>query len=149
MVKKYIDTKPTPYHIATINNTMSNDEKAAEFTATFFPPPPQADLGDIDSATYPEPVPINTDITFQQLEKAVLKMSPNKAPGPDEVSNSVIKKTLDTTHLHLLPMTQASINLGHFPSCFKMTTTIILCKPQKPDYTKPNAYRPIALENTL
>ena len=36
-VKKYIDTKPTPYYIPTINNAMSNDEKAAEFTATFFP----------------------------------------------------------------------------------------------------------------
>ena len=46
-------------------------------------------------------------------------------------------------------MMQASINLGHFPSCFKTTMTIILCKSQKPDYTKPNAYRPIALENTL
>src|SRR5438552_9345349 len=46
-------------------------------------------------------------------------------------------------------MAQASINLGHFPSCFKTTTTIIMRKPQKPNYTKPNAYRPIALESTL
>src|SRR5438046_4878495 len=28
-------------------------------------------------------------------------------------------------------------------------TTIVLRKPGNPDYTKPNAYRPIALENTL
>src|SRR5437667_11580212 len=46
-------------------------------------------------------------------------------------------------------MAQASINLGHFPSCFKTTTTIIMRKPQKPNYTKPNAYRPIALESTI
>jgi Reverse transcriptase (RNA-dependent DNA polymerase) len=30
-----------------------------------------------------------------------------------------------------------------------MTTTVVLRKPMKPDYTKPNAYRPIALENTI
>jgi hypothetical protein len=126
MVKKYIDSKPTPYYIPTINNAMSNDQKAAEFAATFFPPPLHADLSDIDNSSYSEPTPINTNITLQQLEKAVYKTSPNKAPGPDEISNAVIKKTLDTTRLHLLAMTQASINLGHFPSYFKTTTTIIL-----------------------
>ena len=39
--------------------------------------------------------------------------------------------------------------LGHFPRPFKETTTLILRKPNKPNYTKPNAYRPIALENTI
>ena len=44
---------------------------------------------------------------------------------------------------------QASLEIGYFPKSFKETTTIVLRKPGKPDYTKPNAYRPIALENTL
>jgi len=44
---------------------------------------------------------------------------------------------------------QASIRLGHFPKPFKHTTTVVLRKPSKPDYTKVKAYRPIALENTL
>jgi hypothetical protein len=43
----------------------------------------------------------------------------------------------------------ASINTGHFPTPFKTTTTVIIRKPTKPDYTKPNAYCPIALENTM
>jgi hypothetical protein len=37
-------------------------------------------------------------------------------------------------------MVQASINLGHFPACFKATPTIVLRKPQRSDYTKLNAY---------
>ena len=44
---------------------------------------------------------------------------------------------------------QASVNTGHFPKPFKHTTTIVLRKPGKPDYTVTKAYRPIALENTL
>ena len=149
MVKKYIDTKPAPYYIPAINDAMSNDEKATEFTAAFFPPPPMANLCDIESTTYPEPVQMNTKITIRQIERAIDKLSPNKAPGPDEITNAIIKKTFDTTQQHLLAMVQASINLSHFPACFKTTTTIVLRKPQKSDYTKPNAYRPIALENTL
>src|SRR5438552_2378180 len=41
------------------------------------------------------------------------------------------------------------MDIGYFPSVFKKTLTIVLRKPSKPDYTKPNAYRPIALENTI
>ena len=39
--------------------------------------------------------------------------------------------------------------LGHFPQPFKETTTLVLRKSNKPNYTKPNAYRPIALESTI
>jgi hypothetical protein len=46
-------------------------------------------------------------------------------------------------------MIQASIDIGHFPKAFKGTTTIVLRKPAKLDYTKANAYRPIVLENIL
>src|SRR5205085_2240873 len=50
-----------------------------------------------------------------------------------------------------LAMAQASFNLAHFPKPYKVstTTTMVLRKPNKPDYTQPNAYRPIALENTM
>jgi hypothetical protein len=45
---------------------------------------------------------------------------------------------------------QASLDIGYFPRTFKETTTIVLQKPGKPDYTVPKAYRPIiALENRI
>ena len=44
---------------------------------------------------------------------------------------------------------QASVNLTHFPKLFKHTTTVVLRKPGKPDYTKAKAYRPISLKSAL
>ena len=44
---------------------------------------------------------------------------------------------------------QASLDVGYFPKTFRNTTTVVLRKPAKPDYTKSKAYRPIALENTM
>ena len=41
------------------------------------------------------------------------------------------------------------MSTGHFPQPFKETITLVLRKPNKPNYTKPNAYRPIALESTI
>src|SRR5947208_12151432 len=49
----------------------------------------------------------------------------------------------------ILQLAKASFNIGHFPSTFKESTTLVLRKSNKPDYTKPNAYRPIALESTV
>jgi len=149
MVKKYIDKLPTPHYIPTINNATSNSHKARELKNTFFPPPPPADLSDIDGATYQEPVSCNQNITIHQVHRAIDKTSPKKAPGPDEVTNQVLKKSFDIIQNHMHALIQASINLGHFPATFKSTTTVVLRKPAKPDYTKPNAYRPIALENTM
>ena len=46
-------------------------------------------------------------------------------------------------------LAQESLETGHFPTIFKESTTLVLRKPKKPDYSKPNAYRPIALESTI
>ena len=76
-------------------------------------------------------------------------MIPDKAPGPDEIIKRVLKKMLPTIENHLQMLTQASINLGHFPKPLKHRTTIVLRKAGKPDYIRLKAYHPITLENTL
>ena len=94
-------------------------------------------------------MPFEPQITARQIREAVNKLAPDKAPGPDEIANNVLKNTLPIIERHLQALMQASINLGHFPTCFKNTDTIVLRKPGKPDYTQAKAYRPIALENTV
>jgi len=41
------------------------------------------------------------------------------------------------------------IDLGHWPSHFKTSMTIIIPKPNKELYDSPNSFRPIILLNTL
>lgn len=117
---------------------------------TFFPPPPPADLSDIIHADYTtNSVPCDINITKQQLRRVIRKLSPNKAPGPDGIINKVLKDNIETLEPHLMTLIQASLDTGHFPKPLKKTITVVLRKPLKPDYTKPNAYQPIALENTI
>jgi ribonuclease HI len=150
-LKKYIDSDtPTSSYIPTINSTApSNDEKAEIFRATFFPPPPPADLSDIDGTDYPEPVPSPPRITSAQVDAAIEKLAAKKAPGPDEIPNLILKKCYNEIKDHLLRLAQESFETCHFPTIFKESKTLVLRKPTKPDYTKPNAYRPIALECTI
>src|SRR5579859_7734998 len=150
-LKKYMDSDtPTSSYIATLNETVtSNDEKAEIFKSMFFPPPPPADLSDIEGADYPEAVPIPPCITLPQVETAIEKLAPKKAQGPDEIPNLVLKKCYNELKEHLLLLAQESFEAGHFPTIFKESTTLVLRKPKKPNYTKPNAYRPITLECTI
>jgi hypothetical protein len=149
-VNKYLSTISTNTYIPTLEGqAASNTQKTDTLRKTFFPPPPTANLSDIANASYPDPVPTNPNITMTQVKRAIDKLSPNKAPGPDEIPNHVLKRCLSTLQPHILALAQQSMSIGHFPQPFKETITLVLRKPNKPNYTKPNAYRPIALESTI
>ena len=140
-VKKYITNVLIPAFIPTLDTNMAtNEEKISTLRKTFFPKPPPADLKDIRRAKYLEEVTYEHQVTIRQIRNAVGKLAPEKAPGPDEIANIVIKKTLPLIEQHLQALMQASIDLGHFPKPFKQTNTVVLRKPGKPDYTITKAY---------
>jgi ribonuclease HI len=149
-IKDWITKTPISTFIPTLNDhAATNEQKTTIFQKTFFPKPPPADLSDIPSAIYPQEILYEARITIRQIREAVNRLAPDKAPGPDEIPNRVLKNTLPVIETHLQILMQASLRLGYFPKAFKRTTTVILRKPSRPDYTKAKAYRPIALENTL
>jgi ribonuclease HI len=124
------------------------EEKAETLRQTFFPPPLQADLSDIEGYAYPPPI-VCPDITIPEIEKAVRRTSPNKAPGTDGIINGILHQTLDILLPSLHTLFNACLQHGYCPTHFKDTITVALRKPGKDDYTQPKAYRPIALLNTL
>jgi len=84
-----------------------------------------------------------------QLKRAIDKLAPNKAPGPDEIPNHILKRCLSILQHHLLALARQSMKTGHFLQAYKETITLVLRKLNKSNYMNPNAYRPIALENTI
>ena len=126
-LKKYLDTTPTSTYIPTLDGTAaSNEQKLKLLQSKFFPQPPYADLSNIQNATYPISVPSLPQITASQLGTAIEKVSPKKAPGPDEILNLVIKKCFDELKDHLLLLAQQSFKTAHFPTIFKESTTLVL-----------------------
>ena len=149
-VKKYAAGTPAPSFIPTLNgHAASHSQKVELLQKSFLPQPPPATLNDISQVGFPQEVPFTSEITIRQVRKAVARLTPDKAPGPDEITNRVLQSSLSVIERHIQVLMQASLQLAHFPSSFKHTTTIVLRKPSKPDYTKAKAYRPIALESAL
>ena len=49
----------------------------------------------------------------------------------------------------VLKLYQASLDLKYMPQRWRTAKIIVLRKPNKPDYSKPKAYRPISLLGTI
>lgn len=127
----------------------TNPRKAEVLAGHFFPPPRQVDLSDMLNTTLPPQFQMEEGITEEDVRAALRRLPANKAPGPDSIPNTMLKKCSDSLSPLLSRIFSACLDIGYHPLPFKESTTVVLRKPQKPDYTKPGAYRPIALLNTM
>jgi exonuclease III len=130
------------------------EQKVNLLRETFFPPPPPADLSDIESQMHNHN--ISRDIAFPEINehettKAIRKAPPDKAPGPDTIPNKVWR-TLTTVPIliqALKALFNSCIRVGYNPQHFQTSTTVVLRKAAPRDFRLPKSYRPIALLNTL
>ncbi|RKL20549.1 hypothetical protein BFJ72_g15022 [Fusarium proliferatum] len=87
-------------------------------------------------------------ITTSEVKEAIEESAPLKAPGPDGITNRALQIASPWIKDHLTRIFNQSLTLGYYPQHFRQSTTVILKKPGKDNYTIPKAYRPIALLNT-
>ena len=73
------------------------------------------------------------------------------APGPNKLLWRHLKIVLKnkTCLRNVIVITKTCIKLGHWLSHFKISSTIIIPKPNKVFYDLPKSFRPIVLLNTL
>ena len=86
-----------------------------------------------------------------EFKSAILKCSNSSAPGPDKLSWRHWKLILSNNGClsKIINIADACINLGHWPEYFKVSTTVVIPKPNKQSYDNLKAFRPIVLLNTL
>jgi hypothetical protein len=65
------------------------------------------------------------------------------------VPNIVLQKCYDLIADHLLFIYQAILEFDEFYDPWREFTTVVLRKPDKPNYEVPKAYRPVALISTM
>ncbi|KAI1005378.1 hypothetical protein K3495_g2839 [Podosphaera aphanis] len=111
------------------NVWIEDTDKARVMAQHFFPLPVQAEIQDIAGTIYPEELAIiPSTITEAEVEEAIGKLPSDKAPGPDEIPNRLLKECRKTLSKALVELFNGCLSLG---------------------YDTPKAYRPIALLNTM
>ena len=98
-------------------------------------------------------IPPRTFLPFSSFELGdTLKTTSNtSAPGPDNVGWRHLKKlALNEDFLdNVKSFFNGIMAIGHWPSQFKESITVVIPKPKKSDYSIIKSYRPIALLNTF
>jgi len=125
-----------------------NEGKSKLLHEAFFYDPP-ADLNIDPDYQYPEPAFQAERITDEEVKRAIKRLSPYKAPGPNEISNSILTHCVDELTPFLGPIYRAVLKHRHYPAKWKRYTTVVLRKAGRTDYTLPGSYRPIALLDTI
>ena len=82
-----------------------------------------------------------------EVHEQLVKRPGNSAPGLDHVSWRALKYAARDPDIldSLATFYTALLDQGVWPRVFKTNACIVLSKPNKPDYTKLKAYRPIVL----
>jgi hypothetical protein len=124
-------------------------EKIEMLRELFFPQPIEADLSDIPSTVYPEPLTTRQEITHQEIQDALRWVASDRAPGEDQIPNRVLQKVQEWLIPRLLTVYNAALRNSYHPSGWKRAVTLAYRKPGKDDYTAPKSYRPVALLNTM
>jgi hypothetical protein len=139
---------PAIRHPETQQEATDPKVKADVFRKAFFPAPPEADLDDIRDAQYDDQIDM-PQITEKEIRDAIRAASPLKTPGPDGIANKALQAGTAQLATHLTRIFNQSLHLGYCPAHFRESTTVVLRKPGKDNYTAPKSYRPIALMNTM
>ena len=81
----------------------------------------------------------------------ISKCADSSSPGPDRLTwrhwKTIVKN--DVCLSKIINIANACINLGHWPRYFKVSTMVIIPKPNKSSYDNLKAFHPIVFLNTL
>ena len=116
---------------------------------TSFPQKPDTHKETTQCEPEEEPICKADTITRDQIKRALARLKPYKAPGPDGIPNIVLIRCADVLTDRLWYIYTAMWDRNMYYDPWKEFTTVVLRKPGKPRYDTPKAYRPIALLNTM
>ena len=87
----------------------------------------------------------------EKFRQAINKCNNSSVPGPDMLTWHHLKSILkqDECLINIINIANTCINLGHWPSYFKCSSTVVIPKPNKLVYDQPKSFCPIILLNTL
>ncbi|GFW87307.1 reverse transcriptase domain-containing protein [Trichonephila clavipes] len=85
---------------------------------------------------------------MEELEAAIAKMNPGKAPGTDVIFGRMVQHFGNLAKKELLEIFNLSWATGKLPQIWKLSTVIPILKPNK-NASECKNYRPISLTSTL
>jgi ribonuclease HI len=126
-----------------------HSEKCDAIRAELFQPPAQL-AGVMPNLNIPLQDEIKCPpVTKAEVHDAVFGPTPRKAPGPNGIPFLALRQAWNSADEIMFHLFEKCAETGYHPKVWKDSITVAIRKPNKPDYSKPRAYRPIALLDTM
>ncbi len=149
--------KPSFSTIARVKNSFHLEVKTPEdignvLLGSFFHLPPSRPRSIVHS---PDTKFLETNqlpgipLALEEVRDAIFKASSFKRPGEDGLPALVWQKLWPILQHPIFALFEASLKQGKLPKVWKMAKIITLKNPGKPDFSDPNAFRPISLFSKL
>lgn len=87
-------------------------------------------------------------VTKEEIQDIIKYSNNRKAPGLDKISNAALKNLPEKGLKRITEITNAVLELRHFPEKWKTSEIILIQKPNKPS-NQTQSYRPISLLSTI
>jgi hypothetical protein len=152
----WIGARPPPRRVSPItadDGSSASTEEQYEILHSHFSR--EAAIGDIDLVEEildAKDVRPWIPISAKEVRDIITAAHSSSAPGGDHMSWTYLKKALSAHEdfsADLATIFSALVETKSMPDCLKYAETVIIPKPNKPDYSKPKAWRPIALLSCL
>lgn len=120
-------------------------DKCEVLRSVLLPPPPQiADPPAYDLEPHPEDMDWHP-ITREEVRKAIFDAKAHNAPGISDMTGAAMQTAWSVASEEIFAILSAAARTGYHPERFKQSICIAIRKAKKPNYSLPNAYRPIQL----
>ncbi|KAJ3562483.1 hypothetical protein NP233_g9541 [Leucocoprinus birnbaumii] len=125
---------------------VSHQDKCDVLRETLYQePPPLPEPVQVDLNTRnPDEIPF-VDITSNEVREAIISSSAGTAPGPSQINYTMIKWAWSSAPTEITILLRRCLKMGFHPAQWRRAVAVALCKPNKPDYSQPRAYRLITL----
>lgn len=87
------------------------------------------------------------EFTTEEIIEATANLKPKKAPGPDGISNEIIKAATEANPEYIRQVMSKCFTQGIFPRKWKVSKLVLIPKPNK-NPQEPQKYRPLCLLDT-
>lgn len=104
------------------------------------PKPVQVDL----NIQNPDEIPF-IEIMSNEVCEAITSSSAGTAPGPSQINYTIIKWAWSSVPMEITILLWRCLKMGFHPAQWRRAVAVALRKPNKPDYSQPQAYCLITL----
>lgn len=150
LLKKTVAPSSFPSTVPNSSGSTTSNAETARVILDYFYPDVAANTANVAAPSPLSPHAATYEVeelslTVQEVISCMKTFNPKKAPGPDHLTADICFQFILTFPDFMTALLNRCLEVGHFPTCWKVAAICLIPKPGKSDPSLPSSFRPIGL----